>query len=107
MNSSLLPRAMQQPAFVSYNSQYNYMNSGAVDDEGTSIVKQRRALNAENYRNGVERQVYNTAYHQSKDTEDTLKQDSPAGAHRARMKKFKYRMPGYFHKRQGTLPYKQ
>lgn len=52
---------MQQPAFVSYNSHYNYMDGGAVDDEGPSIVKQRRALNAENYRNGVERQVYNTA----------------------------------------------
>ena len=37
------------------------MNGGAVEDDGTSIVKQRRALNAENYRNGVERQVYNTA----------------------------------------------
>ena len=57
VNSSIRPRTMQQP----YSSQYNYVSSGAVDDDGTSIVKQRRALNAENYRNGVERQVYNTA----------------------------------------------
>ena len=61
VNSSLRPRTMQQPTFVSYNSQYNYISGGAVGDEGTSVVKQRRALNAENYRNGVERQAYNTA----------------------------------------------